>query len=494
MLKRAIRAAPDSRVSTRLRSASDRPMPARAPAVASKPAQNAAPISALITGAIGRKKPIAMQATQIRIRKAALATTLTAPRVAAAVRRLAYQRSAKATIVAAIRMNHLLNPQPAWRCIANGRVAPGLARTRRCFRAWLPRADRAAGGRCDDSDARSGGGRLRRELVLGLEVKIACVMGLMQLTCKIAVGLVHDAPSLHRRTRGDCIGPAQDVLVIVHAEKLGRAVLSAPHQSAVPGPDGHVRNRVVGARDIFAFREAAVEDIEQALRLHCEAIDGVFDLERRVGVEMAESAAEIWRRAHLPEEPRKALRALGGFGRQEDSKLLREIEQDCAGLEEPDRLRTAAVHQSRDLRVWIDGDEVAAELLTLVDPDQPGVVLGAFMAQRQQLLEHDRDLLAIGSRQRIELKGMAADRQFLVVGGAGDRPVDVRELPAARLAPGPDLWRGVFGRTAHSCGSRSQGCRQAQSRSAQQIVNWCFTRGLSSAAKNDCRPRVRSAF
>jgi hypothetical protein len=39
-----------------------------------------------------------MQATQVRIRKAALATTLTAPWVAAAVRRLAYQRSAKATI------------------------------------------------------------------------------------------------------------------------------------------------------------------------------------------------------------------------------------------------------------------------------------------------------------------------------------------------------------------------------------------------------------
>jgi hypothetical protein len=79
-------------------------MPASAPALASKPAQTAAPISALTTGTIGRKKPIAMQATQVRMRKAALATTLTPPRVTAAVRRLAYQRSAKATIVAAIRM------------------------------------------------------------------------------------------------------------------------------------------------------------------------------------------------------------------------------------------------------------------------------------------------------------------------------------------------------------------------------------------------------
>ena len=75
----------------------------------------------------------------------------------------------------------------------------------------------------DSSRRRSGlatagsGGRLGRELVLGLEVKIAGVVALMQLTCKIAVGLVHDAPTLHRRPRGDRVGPAQHVLVILHA-------------------------------------------------------------------------------------------------------------------------------------------------------------------------------------------------------------------------------------------------------------------------------------
>jgi hypothetical protein len=55
-----------------------------------------------------------MQATQVRIRKTAVATTLTPPRVTAAARRLAYQRSAKPTIVAAIRINDLLNLQPAY--------------------------------------------------------------------------------------------------------------------------------------------------------------------------------------------------------------------------------------------------------------------------------------------------------------------------------------------------------------------------------------------
>jgi hypothetical protein len=70
-------------------------------------------MSALMTGTIGRKKPIAMQARQVRMRKAAFATTSTPPRLTAARRRLAYQRSAKATSVATIRMNDLLISKPA---------------------------------------------------------------------------------------------------------------------------------------------------------------------------------------------------------------------------------------------------------------------------------------------------------------------------------------------------------------------------------------------
>jgi hypothetical protein len=88
-------------------------MPANEPAVASNPAQNALPMSALRTGAIGRKKPIAMQARQVRMRKTAFATMSTTPRLLAAMRRLAYQRSAKATIAATIGMNDLLISKPA---------------------------------------------------------------------------------------------------------------------------------------------------------------------------------------------------------------------------------------------------------------------------------------------------------------------------------------------------------------------------------------------
>jgi phenylacetate-coenzyme A ligase PaaK-like adenylate-forming protein len=83
-------------------------MPASAPAVASSPAHKALPIIALTTGTSGRKKPIAMQAREVRRRKTAFAATWIAPRLPATARRLAYQRSAKATIVAAMGMNDLL--------------------------------------------------------------------------------------------------------------------------------------------------------------------------------------------------------------------------------------------------------------------------------------------------------------------------------------------------------------------------------------------------
>ena len=58
--------------------------------------------------------------------------------------------------------------------------------------------------------------------------------------------------------------------------------------------------------------ELAVEHVELALHLHGEAVDRVFDLDRRIGVEVAEAAAEIGRAAHLPEQPVQRLGALAG--------------------------------------------------------------------------------------------------------------------------------------------------------------------------------------
>mmetsp|Transcript_1028 Transcript_1028/g.2629 ORF Transcript_1028/g.2629 Transcript_1028/m.2629 type:complete len:265 (-) Transcript_1028:326-1120(-) len=240
--------------------------------------------------------------------------------------------------------------------------------------------------------------------------------------------------------------------VLVHRQELPGTVEHALDQRAIPGPGGHVGNRVVLAGQIAALGQQAVQHVELALDLHRIAVDRVGLLGGRVGIEVAEAAAEEGRAAHLPEQPAQRLRPLGTARRQEGAaELFRQIHQDRAGLEHPHRLGAAAVQQRRDLGVGVHRDEAAAELLAFVDADQPGVVLGAGVAEGQQLLQHHRDLDAIGRAQRVELQRVAADRQLTLVGGAGHWAVDVGKLAAAGLVPGPD-WRRYVG-IGHARGS-----------------------------------------
>jgi hypothetical protein len=50
-------------------------------------------------------------------------------------------------------------------------------------------------------------------------------------------------------------------------------------------------------------RQAPIEHVQLALHLHGEAIDGVFDFGRRIGIEMPEAAAQVRGGAHLPHQP-----------------------------------------------------------------------------------------------------------------------------------------------------------------------------------------------
>ncbi|MNL60140.1 hypothetical protein D3C87_1839270 [compost metagenome] len=118
---------------------------------------------------------------------------------------------------------------------------------------------------------------------------------------------------------------------------------------------------------------------------------------------MSEAAAEIRRGCHLPEQPVHRFGPGLVFLRQEGAELFSEVEQDRTRFEYADRLRSGPVHQRRDLRVRIDLDEARAELVALVDADQPGIVFSSGMAGSQQFLQHDADLLAIGRCQRIQL-------------------------------------------------------------------------------------------
>ena len=280
------------------------------------------------------------------------------------------------------------------------------------------------------------------------------------------------------------------MLVLLHLQEFGGVVEHAERQPAVPGPDRDVGDGVIGAAEEAAFGEAAVEHVELALGLHREAVDGVFDLRRGIGVEMAEAAAEIGRAAHLPEQPGEALGARRRLGRQEGAELFGEMDEDGAGLEHPDRLFAAAVEQRRDLRIRIDRDEAAGELVAVADPDRPGVVFGARMTRREQFLEHNRDLHAIGRGERIELQRMAPDRELLVMRRTGDRPVDVGEASAIGLVPGPDLRRRVFTRLCHVAFPKR---RRPRPRPFRRVRCSATSQGAGTLRVWG-RPRARRAF
>src|SRR5581483_10582874 len=295
---------------------------------------------------------------------------------------------------------------------------------------------------------------LRRlsDLVLCLRLKVTGIMALVQLARGIALNAVDHAAALHRGALRELVGPALHVLVFVQGEDFAGAVNEPLGERAVPRPGRHVGDGVLVACKIFVVGEPAVEHVHLPLHLHGVTVDGIFDFGRRIGIEVAEAAAEERRRAHLPEQPGQAFGAGLPAAWNERPELFGEMHQDRAGLEEADRRRTAAIHQRWNLGVGIDRDKAAAELVA-VDPDQPGIVFGTLVAGGEQLLEHHGDLDAVGRSQRVELEGMSAYRQFLVMGRTGDRAVDSGEAAAAFLVPGPDF-RGFVGigrgRVGHS--------------------------------------------
>ena len=124
---------------------------------------------------------------------------------------------------------------------------------------------------------------------------------------------------------------------------------------------------------------------------------------------------------------------------------------DRAGLEDAHGRWTAPVEERRDLRVRIDPDEAAPELVAIVDLDEPRVVLGAGVTRREELLEQDGHLHAVRRRERIELQRMLPDRELFLVGRSCNGAIDAGETTAAFLVPGPDLRGRVARFVAHAC-------------------------------------------
>ncbi|MNH27055.1 hypothetical protein D3C79_871480 [compost metagenome] len=145
---------------------------------------------------------------------------------------------------------------------------------------------------------------------------------------------------------------------------------------------------------------------------------------------MAKAPTQKRRRTHLPEQPVQGFGTRGRTGGQEGCEFLGQVQQDRTRFEYPNRWLDAAIEQGGDLRVGVDLNEPTGELVAFADADQPGVVLGAAVAQGQQFFKKDGDFHAVGGCQRVQLQRVLANRQRLVVGRAGDRAVDTGELAA----------------------------------------------------------------
>src|SRR5690554_4952333 len=260
------------------------------------------------------------------------------------------------------------------------------------------------------------------------------------LFVQLAPGTVDLAAALYCGPYGDLLGPAHEVGIALGIKEFGGAVHLVGHYAAIPGPDGHVGDAVLVPGDIGVVGQLPIEHVQLTLGFHGVAVDRVLVLLRRVGVEVTEAAADEGRTAHLPEQPVEALGTTTDVLRNEGAELVRQIQQDGAGLEQPQRRVHAGVEHRRDLGVGVDLDEAAAELIALADADQPGVVFRLAEAGLQQLLEHDGDLDPVGRGQRIQLQRMLATRQLTLVGGPGNGPVDAGKLAAVVLVPGPDPW------------------------------------------------------
>ena len=230
----------------------------------------------------------------------------------------------------------------------------------------------------------------------------------MQLVLQRPHHAVHHAATAHGRALGNFVGPANHVGVLRHLQKLPGFVQLPLGHAAVPRPNGNVGNGVGVARHKLAVGQALVQHIHLALHLHGKTVNRVFHLERRVGIKVPKTTAQVRRAAHLPEQPRHAFGTQGGVGGHQGSKLLGQVQQNGARLKHPHRLGAAVVYQRRNFGIGVGPHKAAAELVALMNAHQPCVVFGPSVAQRQQLFKHHRHLHAIGRAQRIKLQRMLA--------------------------------------------------------------------------------------
>ncbi|MCY1420937.1 hypothetical protein D9M71_365750 [compost metagenome] len=162
------------------------------------------------------------------------------------------------------------------------------------------------------------------------------------------------------------------------------------------------------AHDPVAAFQALVEHRQQARGLLHVAVAGALILVILAGefVEEAELAEHRADAAHLEHQPLDAFVAAGGVLRDQLAGLLRQVDEDGAGLEQRQRaaVRPLGVDDRGNLVVRVEGEEFRRHLVVALEAHQVRLVGQA------GLFQHDRDLDAVGRRQGIELQAVRLGR------------------------------------------------------------------------------------
>src|ERR1700722_4202555 len=185
------------------------------------------------------------------------------------------------------------------------------------------------------------GSARRRQFVLGFRFEVAGIVTLVQLAGRFAADTVDHAATRDCRTFQDRVSPTLNVLIFGDVEEFGGAVLPALRQPAIPRKHRHIGNGIIRTAEPGVFRQPPVEHVHLPFHFHGEPVDRVFDLGGRIEIEMTEAAAQVWRAAHLPEQPGQAFSSGRRFGGQKGAELLGQVHQNRAGLEHTDGFRAA---------------------------------------------------------------------------------------------------------------------------------------------------------
>jgi hypothetical protein len=159
---------------------------------------------------------------------------------------------------------------------------------------------------------------------------------------------------------------------LVERHQLARAIKA--DQIAHPAERRNVGDGVVGVHDPLPAIEPGLEHAEQPLALGDIALQRALVLVLTAGefVEEAELAEHRPDATHLEMQPLQGLPAPRRIGGKELSGLLGQVLQDCAGLEQAERLVAGAIgiDDRRNLAVRIEREKFGGLLVVLAEIDR----------------------------------------------------------------------------------------------------------------------------